>query len=99
MSKSTITVKGDPKTIYNIARELRVRVTRGLVEVSGDTDKPKAEKPKGVKKEVKEEKADVETKEEKGAIEKAGDKVKSFFGKKESDESPDESSEEKSDAK
>ena len=37
---ATIEIKGEAGIIYKIVRELRVRITRGLVTVSGDIDNP-----------------------------------------------------------
>ena len=69
---SEITIKGDPKQIYNIVKEQRIRIKRGMVEVTGDTGNPKKKEvevtmvnPKRKKKEKKKEKNGYKTKEEK----------------------------------
>lgn len=70
---SEITIKGDPKHIYNIVKEQRIRIKRGMVEITGDIGNPKP-KPEEVeitmvalksKKKKKQEKKGYKTKEEK----------------------------------
>ncbi len=64
MAPNTITIIGDPGHIYNIVKEQRIRIKRGLVEVSGDIENPNAKKKAKSKKEPAEEKkaADIEAK-------------------------------------
>lgn len=50
---SEITITGDPKQIYNIVKEQRIRIKRGMVEVSGDVDSPHKELAKIAAKKAK----------------------------------------------
>lgn len=74
---ANITITGDSQTIYNIVKESRIRIKRGLIEISGDVDNPYKkldEKGKKITKKeqekqlelIEKDKPDVKTKEEKG---------------------------------
>jgi len=78
----TITITGDSKHVYNIVKENRIRMKRGLVAISGDIENPKIKK-KPTKKEAKPE---IKTKEEKGGPNK--DKEKSSVKKKSAKKKP-----------
>ena len=45
---SEITITGNPKQIYNIVKEQRIRIKRGMVEITGDIGNP-VPKPEEVK--------------------------------------------------
>lgn len=62
-----ITITGNPKHVYHIVKENRIRIKRGYVSITGDIDKPEVKK-QAVKHEIitpKQRKKKYKTKEEK----------------------------------